>query len=349
MFDRLQSRSGFSFRSMALFCAMVGPSATWASVHIHPPSSDPFFSQQTSIVAESIKAEAQVCATGEAEGSIGNAIQNALKIHTELAAAMPNTEELFSPIQDCFSGLLGAFDLSFAIPSLDSIRGAVKSALTKYATKKVCSAVQQARSMVTTPINQAISGLTSGTGMGGLGDLNGLSNGLIGSGLAMIDPDLGWQYATPPAGAEYTVDLNPFNSIPLDFGGSGNGNGSGGGTGTGTGGGSGATGQINSGNTQIDGLNHQIAGLQAQVGPAQQAVSRAQSALSSCQAQSYNNCSNYQAQLQQAQASLQNLNNSIASLRGQLSGSYAAPQARSSAASSSGGGGLMNRLGSLLQ
>lgn len=331
MFDRLQSRSGFSLRCLALVGVMIGPSATWASTN---------FSQQTSIVAESIKAEAAMCATGEAEGSIGNAIQNALKIHTELAAAMPNTEELFSPMQECFSGLLGAFDLSFAIPSLDSIRGAVQNALTKYATKKVCSAVQQARSMVTTPINQAISELTAGTGMGGIGDLNGLSNGLIGSGLAMIDPDLGWKYASPPAGTQYTVDLNPFNSTPLDFGGS---NGSG--TGAGTGNSSGATGKINSGNSQIDRLNHQIAGLQAQVGPAQQEVFRAQSALSSCQVQPYNNCSNYQIQVQQAQANLQNLNNSIASLRGQLSSSY---QTRSTVTSSSGNsGGLMERLGSL--
>lgn len=341
-----QHKARVALRALVAACTMTASGGVFA---VATPG---LLSQQTSVVAESIKAEAEMCATGEAEGSIGNAIQNALKIHTELAAAMPNTEELFSPMQDCFSGLLGTFDLSFAIPSLSSIRSAVTNALSRYATKKVCSAVQQARSMVTTPINQAISGLTSGTGMGGIGDLNGLSNRLIGDHLAGIDPDLGWQYTAPPANTQYTVELNPFQSTPLDFGGSGNGNsgGNGSGGGTGIGGGSGAPGQINTGNAQIDGLNHQIAGLQAQVGPAQQAVSRAQSSLSSCQAQSYNNCANYEMQLQRAQAHLQNLNNSIGSLRGQLSNSYAAPRTMSApAASNSGGGGVMDRLGSLLR
>jgi len=290
-------------------------------------------SQQSSVVAESIKQEAELCATGDAEGSIGNAIQNALKIHTELAAAMPNTEELFSPMGDCFSGLLGVWDLSFAIPSLSSIRSAVSSALVKFATKKVCTAMDQARSMVTTPINQAISGLTAGTGMGGIGDLNGLSNGLISGGLTMIDPELGWQYSKPPAQTEYTTNLNPFSGTSLDFSGGNSGGSGGGSSGVGS---SGAVGQINSGNSQINGLNSQIAGMQAQVGPAQQAVSQARSRLANCQAQAYNSCGNYEMALQNAQNHLNSLNSSIRALRGQLSGAYAAPASATSASGRSG-------------
>lgn len=307
-------------------------------------NSNTLLSQQTSVVADSIKQEAEQCATGEAEGSIGNAIKNALKIHTELAAAMPNTEELFSPFKDCFSGLLGTWDLSFAIPSLASIRDAVGQALMKFAKKKVCTAVDQARQMVTTPINQAIGGLTAGTGMGGIGDLNGLSNGLISGGLAMIDPNLGAQYAKPPSQLDYNVNVNPFGDTPLDFGGGGSGGGTSGGMGS-----SGATGQINSGNSQIGGINSQLANLQAQVGPAQQSVSQAQSRLASCQAQTYNSCGNYEAAVQSAQNHLNGLNSSIGSLRGQLSGASTASAPRAApAASQSSGGGMLDRLGSLL-
>lgn len=309
----------------------------------HAALSPGLLSQQTSVVADSIKKEAEMCATGEAEGTIGNAIKNAVNIHTQLAAAMPNTEELFSPVQDCFSGLLGTWDLSFAIPSLASVRDAVSGAMVKFAQKKVCSTVSQARSMVVTPINQAIGGLTGGTGMGGIGDLNGLSNGLIGGGLAQIDPELGWQYAKPPAQTDYNINVNPFSGQPLDFGGGaspGGSAGSSGGLGS-----SGAVGQIGTGNSQIGAVNSQLANLQAQVGPAQQAVSKAQSRLSSCQAQAYNNCTSYQADLQNAQGTLNGLNSSIASLRGQLSGASAA-SAASVAPASSRSDGMLDRLGS---
>lgn len=340
-----------------LVFALLGSGTAQGAIHIHPPTKDPFFSQgmpslatppllsqQTSVVADSIKQEAEQCATGEAEGSIGNAIKNALKIHTELAAAMPNTEELFSPFKDCFSGLMGTWDLSFAIPSLASIRDAVGQALLKFAKKKVCTAVDQVRTMVTAPLNQAISGLTAGTGMGGIGDLNGLSNGLVSGGLAMIDPELGAQYASPPSQLDYNVNLNPFSSTPLNFSGGDSRGSSSGGLGS-----SGAIGQINSGSSQIGGVNSQLANLQAQVGPAQQAVSQAQSRLASCEAQSYNNCGNYEASLQSAQNNLNSLSNSIGSLRGQLSGASSARSSMAApAASPSSGGGMLDRLGSLL-
>ncbi|ANN80890.1 hypothetical protein [Bordetella flabilis] len=301
-------------------------------------------SQQTSVVADSIKKEAELCATGNTPGTIGNAIQNALKIHTELASAMPNTEALFSPSGDCFSSLLGTWDLSFAIPSLSSVRDAVANALVKFAKKKVCSAVDQARMMTTSSINQAIYGLSSGTGMGGIGDLNGLSNGLMSGALATIDPNLGSQYSKPPAQTDYDVNLNPFSGTPLDFGGSGS-SGSSGSPGAGLDS-SGALGQISTGNSQINNVNSQLANLQAQVGPAQQAVSQAQSRLSSCLSQTYNNCSNYQSALQNAQAQLNGLNSSIGALKGQLSG-YSASSVPSASPASSTGSSVIDRLGSL--
>lgn len=186
-------------------------------------------SQQGSVVADSIKAEAEDCAEGK-EGTIGHSIADALKIHTELASATPNVESLFSATQDCFNGLGSLFDLSGSIPSLGSILASAQAAVLQFAQKKICTAVQQVTSMVTTPINQAIGKVSSG---GSIGDLNGLANGLVGGGMSQLDPQLGSSYhaAAPGMEATYTVDVNPFNYVQTDFGGSGTGTvGSGGST-----------------------------------------------------------------------------------------------------------------------
>ncbi|WP_426810513.1 hypothetical protein ABOC32_06725 [Pseudomonas sp. WOUb67] len=190
-------------------------------------TSSTLLSEQSSVVAEAIKADAQDCADGTKEGTIGASINNALRIHTELAAATPNVESLFSATADCFGGLGSLFDLSGSIPSLGAIFAAAQEAVLKYAQKKVCTAVQQVSSMVTTPINQAIGKVSSGTS---LGDLNGLTNGLVSKGMSTLDPELGSSYHSTPAGYEatYTVDVNPFNYVQTDFGGGAS-------TGTGTG------------------------------------------------------------------------------------------------------------------
>ena len=188
-------------------------------------TSSTLLSEQSSVVADAIKADAEDCAAGTKEGTIGASIGDALKIHTELAAATPNVESLFSATADCFGGLGSLFDLSGSIPSLGSIFAAAQEAVLKYAQKKVCTAIQQVSSMVTTPINQAIGKVSSGTS---LADLNGLTNGLVTKGMNTIDPELGSSYHSTPAGYEatYTVDVNPFNYVQTDFGG---------GAGTGTG------------------------------------------------------------------------------------------------------------------
>ena len=189
-------------------------------------TSSSLISQQDSVVADAIKADAEDCAEGTKEGTIGASIGDALKIHTELASATPNVESLFSATADCFGGLSSLFDLSGSIPSLGSILASAQAAVLQYAQKKVCSAVQQVASMVTTPINQAIGKVSSGTS---LGDLNGLTNGLVSQGMSTLDPELGSGYHNAAAGYEatYTVDVNPFNYVQTDFGG-----GAGAGTGT---------------------------------------------------------------------------------------------------------------------
>lgn len=186
---------------------------THATASFSAEPEDELVSQQVSIVAESIRTEAEGCVTGTTNGTIGYSIKQALNMHTELASATPNVESLFDVSNNCFSGLSQIFDLSFAIPSLGSIIGAASSAVVSYAEKKICSAVSEVTGMVTSPINKAIGNIN---GYGSITDLNGLTNGLIRQGMSEIDPSLGAQYH-PKREGTYTIGTNPFNASQTDF------------------------------------------------------------------------------------------------------------------------------------
>lgn len=272
----------------------VGSGSTLAS------ASSQLISQQSSVVADNIKADAEDCATGTKDGTIGHSIKQALDIHTELASATPNVESLFDVSSDCFSGLSQIFDLSFTIPSLASILSAAQDAVMKYAQKKICTAVNQVTGMVTSPINQAIGKINE---LSSFGDLNGLTNGLVQQGMSQIDPNLGSQYHNGTSGGTYIVGTNPFNGTQTDFGGS---------TGTGS--------DMSGTNAQINALNQQIANVQAQVGPAQYQLQQAQQQLAGCQSYGYNNCTAQQQAVANAQNNLNNLNSQLASLQSQLAG-----------------------------
>lgn len=267
-------------------------------------ASSTLLSQQSSVVADDIKKDAEDCATGTVDGTIGHSIGDALKIHTELASATPNVETLFDVSGDCFSGLSQIFDLSFAIPSLASILSAASSAVMQYAQKKICTAVNQVSGMVTSPINAAIGKIN---GLASFTDLNGMTNGLVSKGMSSIDPALGSAYHAPVAAGTTTVGTNPFNSSQTDF--------SGGNTGStpGT--------NIGNANTSITALNSQIAAVQTQVMPAQYALQQAQAALASCSTNEYyDNCPAAQAQVNSSQAALNALNQQLSGLLSQLSG-----------------------------
>lgn len=268
----------------------VGSGSTLAS------ASSQLISQQSSVVADNIKADAEDCATGTKDGTIGHSIKQALDIHTELASATPNVESLFDVGSDCFPSQI--FDLSFTIPSLASILSAAQDAVMKYAQKKVCTAVNQVTDMVTSPINQAIGKVN---GLSSFGDLNGLTNGLVRQGMSQIDPNLGSQYHNGTSGGIRTLSTNPFNGTQTDFGGS-----------TGTGSDMGGT------NAKINALNQQIANVQAQIGPTQYQLQQAQQQLVNCQAWQYNNCTSQQQVVASAQNNLNNLNSQLASLQSQL-------------------------------
>ena len=90
-------------------------------------ASSQLLSQQTSVVADSIKADAEACATGTLDGSIGHSIKQAMQIHQTIAAAPVNVESLFDVNSDCFSGLNQIYDLSFSI-AITRLGGSRRSA-----------------------------------------------------------------------------------------------------------------------------------------------------------------------------------------------------------------------------
>ncbi|WP_152414026.1 hypothetical protein [Xanthomonas phaseoli] len=182
-------------------------------------------SQEESVVAEKIRDDAEECATGDKEGTIGHSIGQAVKVHTEIASATPNVEKLFDVSGDCFSGLSQIYDLSFSIPSLATIISAAQDAVLKYAQKKVCSAVGEVTGMVTSPINEAIGKINQ------YGDWGNLSQ---------LDPNLGAGYHSSGTGGTYNIGTNPFGMSQVDFGG-GTGGTTGGTTGGSTGGNTGGT------------------------------------------------------------------------------------------------------------
>lgn len=204
---KISSNKGFK---RALICivtvsALSAPAFAWFA-DPNKTGSGSLFGSDSSIGADQaaidaeIKKEAEKCAEGE-DGTLGGAIKNAQNIHLEMASIKPNIEELFSVNQDCFSGLSQMFDLSITIPSLASIISAAQDAVVKYAQKKVCTAVKEATSMVTSPINE---GLNKINGMAGMADLNGLANGYVVKGLNSIDPELGASYNKAPKDPSYT-------------------------------------------------------------------------------------------------------------------------------------------------
>lgn len=343
--------------------AALGISVAFAGYAVSAPgfgntlvsTSSELISQQSSVVAENIKADAEDCASGSKDGTIGYSINQALQIHTELASATPNVEALFDVGSDCFSSISQIFDLSFAIPSLASIISAAQSAVLQYAQKKICTAVNQVTSMVTTPINNAIGKIN---GVISMADLNGMTNGLVQQGISQIDPNLGSQYHPSVTGGTYTVGTNPFNATQTDFGGgaSTGGGSTGGGTGTSPGGNTGTNtgGTAGDVNTQINNLNQQIADLQAQVGPAQYQVQQAQQRLAGCFSSGAADCGTYQQAVINAQSVLTGLNSQLSSLQGQLgnisgSGSASAGMQRASSqrAATQKSGGFIESVGNL--
>ena len=183
-------------------------------VNFFQPVKSDAITQQASAIDAKLAKDREDCAKGQ-PGTMGAAIKNAVKVHTEIASAGPAVEELFNIDDSCFSGLSQIFDLSPTIPSLGSIIGAAQGAVMKFAQKKICSAVNKVTGMVTAPLNQAIGHINT---LEGYQDLNGFTQDAIGGGLDTLDPDLGKAYAgTAPKGDTYQINPNAFSDVQTAF------------------------------------------------------------------------------------------------------------------------------------
>lgn len=267
-------------------------------------STSVLLSSESSIVADDIKEEAENCATGTIDGTIGHSIGNALKIHTELASATPNVETLFDVSNDCFAGVSQLYDLSFSIPSLSAILSAAQSAVMAYAEKKICTAVNEVSSMVTSPINDAI---TKVNGLSAMTDLDGISHGLVKQGMTLLDPTLGGAYHSASGGTTVMTDGFGHDATTFESGGSSSSSG------------------LTSSMAAIDELNLKIAAVQAKVGPAELAYDNAVSAYASCSSfGGGSSCPAKKITMVNAKTKLEALNTSLASLKSELSAVVAA-------------------------
>lgn len=290
---------------------MTGYAVSSTSGGYAQPSSE-LLSQQAGAVDASIKSQLKDCSTQKA-------IDSALKAHSEIASAGPEVEKLFDTASDCFSSITQLNDLSDSIPSLDSIMGKAKDAVLRYAQKKVCSAVREYSSMVTGPLNKAITTVNNINGLEGIVDAS------ISTGMKTVDPQLGQNYYTS-SGGSYTLSTNPFGINQTSFS---------------SGGSSGGSTAISGYNAQITQLTTQIGAAQAKVGPAELAVQRAQANLASCTGSyayagiggSGADCSSYQQALTTAQSNLTSINTQLSALQGLLR-NVVASQAESGGASS---------------
>jgi hypothetical protein len=256
-------------------------------------------SQQDSVVATSLNTEATDCANGAA-GTIGDAIKTAMNVHTDIASATPNVESLFDVNSNCFSSISQIFDLSFAIPSLATILTAAENAVVQYAQKKVCTAVNQVTSMVTTPLNQAIANVNQ---LQGFTNIDGMANSAVSSTMSSIDPQLGSQYHSTSSSTNYTANTNPFSTSQTTFSSNG----------------SGSTNSTLAANTaQINTFTNQIAAQQIQINQDTMAVSNAQNAYNNCSWWD-GGCTNEFQALQQAQQQLSADQSQLISLQTQLS------------------------------
>lgn len=160
-------------------------------------------------IAGAYRDAAANCAEGRTPGTIGYAINEAVRVHTRIAATAIDTDAMFND-SDCFGDLGEMVDLSDHIPSVDAIWGRVRDALGKWAKRKICSTARNLGNRVMTPVNRTIEDVNQ------IADLNGLTNGMIREGMQGLDPELGNVYrdARPERTGTYDVNRNAVNVPP---------------------------------------------------------------------------------------------------------------------------------------
>lgn len=115
-----------------------------------------------------------------------------------------DTDKIFSTANKggCFNALKDFPNLSASIPSLSGIATALKDTLIRYATRKVCTAVNDALTETIGPISDVMNSISKR----GQIDLTGEFNKQVTDELYKIDPELG--RVSQPAQTEYSWELS---------------------------------------------------------------------------------------------------------------------------------------------
>lgn len=145
----------------------------------------------TDIVAQvqNVRDEATNCADPTNVKGMAYAQAKTLNDMKAMILTPINTDTIFSTASKggCFNALKDFPNLSTSIPSLTGIAEALKKTLIRYATRKVCNAINDALEEVIGPINDVISEVAKN----GEIDLTGELNKKMAEELYKIDPELG--------------------------------------------------------------------------------------------------------------------------------------------------------------
>lgn len=135
------------------------------------------------------KAAAEDCADPTNINGLAHAQQKTLNDMKAMILTPINTDKMFSTASKggCFNALKDFPNLSASIPSLSSIANSLKQTIISYATRKVCTAVNDALEEVIGPVNELMDEFTKN----GQLDLTGQINKEMADQLYKIDPELG--------------------------------------------------------------------------------------------------------------------------------------------------------------
>lgn len=162
---------------------------------------------------QKLDAEIQSCGDLANPDGLAAAQQNGYRDRVTMIGAVTNIDKLYNVADKggCFNALSNFPDLSVAIPSLTSIANALKKTMVDYATRKVCSAVNEALTEALDPINKALDKVSQS----GQIDMTGVFNKELSKKLYEVDPELG--RVAPAVENGYTWDLKEdFNSSVAD-------------------------------------------------------------------------------------------------------------------------------------
>lgn len=138
---------------------------------------------------QATKSEAENCADPANVKGLAHAQQKTLNDMKAMILTPINTDNIFNTAKKggCFNALQNFPNLSGSIPSLSGIANALKDTIIKYATRKVCAAVNDALEDMLGPLNEAMDEYTKN----GQIDLTGMVNKKMAEELYKIDPELG--------------------------------------------------------------------------------------------------------------------------------------------------------------